>query len=132
MVFSDKMRLSCDWCWLYVLIISRTRFRVDSHSSCLNVKQLLAWNRREIRSLSDWNWTQTHNHLVHKRTLNYLAKLTKWPAWLNVRVFVYELSGFGFESSCSNCEWYYQYEFRYSTTEETSFAQMHEKQQIFH
>ena len=25
--------------------------------------------------LSDWNWTRTHNHLVHKRTLNYLAKL---------------------------------------------------------
>ena len=77
MVFSDKMRLSCDWCWLYVLIISRTRFRVNLHSSCLNDKQLLAWNRCEIWSLSDCNWTQTHNHLVHKRTLNYLAKLAK-------------------------------------------------------
>ena len=27
--------------------------------------------------LSDCNWTRTHNHLVHKRTLNYLAKLAK-------------------------------------------------------
>ena len=23
------------------------------------------------------HWTQTHNHLVHKRTLNHLAKLVK-------------------------------------------------------
>ena len=27
---------------------------------------------------SDCNWTRTHNHLVHKRTLNHLAKLDKW------------------------------------------------------
>ena len=28
--------------------------------------------------LSDCNWTRTHNHLVHKRILNHLAKLAKW------------------------------------------------------
>ena len=28
-------------------------------------------------NLSDCNWTRTHNHLVHKRTLNHLAKLAK-------------------------------------------------------
>ena len=56
--------------------------------SCLNVKELLAQSRRKIWSLSDWNWTRTHNHLIHKRTLNY-----GWE-------FVYELSGCGFESSC--------------------------------
>ena len=27
--------------------------------------------------LSDCNWARTHNHLVHKRTLNHLAKLAK-------------------------------------------------------
>ena len=27
--------------------------------------------------LSDCNWIRTHNHLVRKRTLNHLAKLTK-------------------------------------------------------
>ena len=43
--------------------------------SCLNVKELLAWRRCEIWSLSDCNWTRTHNHLVRKRTLNHLAKL---------------------------------------------------------
>ena len=28
--------------------------------------------------LSDCNWTRTHNHLIHKQTLNHLAKLAKW------------------------------------------------------
>ena len=46
--------------------------------SCLNVKELLARSRREIWRWSDCNWTRTQNHLVLKRTLNHLAKLTKW------------------------------------------------------
>ena len=46
--------------------------------SCLNVKELLARSKREIWSLSAWNWTRTHNHLVYQRTLNHLAKLAKW------------------------------------------------------
>ena len=32
---------------------------------------------RTTKLLSDCNWTRTHNHLVCKRTLNHLAKLTK-------------------------------------------------------
>ena len=43
--------------------------------SCLNIKELLARNRRDISNLSDCNGTQTHNHVVRKRTLNHLAKL---------------------------------------------------------
>ena len=46
--------------------------------SCLNVKDLLARNSRNIWNLSDCNGTRTHDHLVRKRTLNHLAKLTKW------------------------------------------------------
>ena len=99
--------------------------------SCLNVKELLARNS-EIRSLSDCNWTRTQKHLVRKRTLNHLAKLSNWlscalstylygafdcmhhtdkywehssiiwPIWPNGWVFVYELSSSGFESSCSH------------------------------
>ena len=45
--------------------------------SCLNFKELVARSRREIWSLSDCNWTPTHNHLVHKETLNHLAKVAK-------------------------------------------------------
>ena len=83
--------------WLYVLLMSRTRFRANSTLySCLNVKELLARSRRKIRSLSDCNWTRAQNHLVRKRALNHLAKLTN--GW----VFVYELSGSAFQSSYSH------------------------------
>ena len=30
-----------------------------------------------VLTLCDCSWTRIHNHLVHKRTLNHLAKLTK-------------------------------------------------------
>ena len=43
--------------------------------SCLNVKELLAQSSREISRLSDCNWTWTHIHLVHNRTLSHLVKL---------------------------------------------------------
>ena len=46
--------------------------------SCLNIKELLVRNRRDVWSLSGCNWTQTHNHSVRKQTLNRLAKLAKF------------------------------------------------------
>ena len=52
---------------------------------------LLARNRHKIWSLNDCNWTRIQNHLVCKWTL----KLNGW-------VFIYELSGCGFESYCSH------------------------------
>ena len=103
--------------------------------SSLNVKELLAWSRREIWSFSDCKWTRTHDHLVYKGTLNRLDKLAKWlscvvitylcsafgcmflscnvrvsewiqarPVWKNGRVFIYELSACGCESSCSHLD----------------------------
>ena len=71
--------LSVRCIWLHVLVMSRTRYRVNSH--CLNVKELLARSRCEAWSLSDCNWTRTHNHLAHNRTPNHLAKPAKWPKW---------------------------------------------------
>ena len=56
--------------------------------SCLNVNELLARSRREIWGLVDCNWIRTQNHLVRQRT----------DGW----VFVYELSSFGFDSSCND------------------------------
>ena len=40
---------------------------------------VIIYNIKEItiNLLSDCNWTRTQNHLVLKRTLNHLAKLTK-------------------------------------------------------
>ena len=46
--------------------------------SCLNVKELLAWNRPHIWNLSDSKGIQTHKHLVRIQILNNLAKLAKW------------------------------------------------------
>ena len=71
--------------------------RVNPHSkSCLNIKELLAQNRRNTWSLSDCNGTRTHNHLVCERTLYYLVKLTN--GLLNGWVFVYKEGRCGFES----------------------------------
>ena len=53
-----------------------------------------------LLSLSDCNGTRTHNHLVRKRTL--------WLVWINGCVFVYELSGYGFESCCSHLNFRYR------------------------
>ena len=67
--------------YLYVAfyIMSCKSFRVNPHSIvCLNVKELLAWSRCHIWSLSDSNVIRIHNHFVHKQTLNHLAKLVKW------------------------------------------------------
>ena len=61
--------LSVRCIWLYVIIMSRTSFRVNPHSIvCLNVKELLARSRRHIWRLSDSNVIRTDNHLVRKRT----------------------------------------------------------------
>ena len=58
--------------------MSRRNFSVNSHSIvCLNIKELLDRSRRKIWSLKDWHWTRTHNNLVQKRILSYLAKLDK-------------------------------------------------------
>ena len=67
--------------WKFLIVCSDHivhAFQSEStHYSCLNVKELLAWNRREIWSLSDCHWTRTHNHLVGKRTLNYFVNKFK-------------------------------------------------------
>ena len=78
-----------DWAVLWVLTCMvhltecfyHVTYEFDSEStlySCLNVKELLARNRRHIWRLSDCNGTRTHNHLICKRTVNHLAKLAKW------------------------------------------------------
>ena len=89
--------------WLYVLCHVTYAFQSESTLySFLNVKELLARSRHEIWSLSDCNWTRTHNHLVHKQTLNHLAKLTKWfsvrlsTKWLWFRAQLQSLNLMGY------------------------------------
>ena len=58
-----------------VFILCPAQFQNESTVySFLNVKELLAQNRREILRLSDCNWTWTQNFLVRKETLDHLAK----------------------------------------------------------
>ena len=79
--------LSCEYLsersiWLYFLIMSGPHLRMNRHYINLNVKELLAWKKRDIWSLSDCKSTPTHNDLDHKWTLNNLVKLTKWLSWV--------------------------------------------------
>ena len=53
--------------------------------SCLNVKELPAWNKHDIWSLSGSNVIRSHNHLVRERIPNHLAKLASLAKWLSVR-----------------------------------------------
>ena len=66
--------------------------------SCLNVKELLTWNRRNIWNLSDCNGTRMqysqHNSII-------------WLVWLNGWVLVYELSRCKFESGCCHLNFRY-------------------------
>ena len=61
------------------------------------------WNFLAFSVLFQRRWLQRDSKpqplTVRKRTLNHLAI---WRAWLNGRVFVYELNGCGFESRCSH------------------------------
>ena len=74
--------------WLYtssVLTVCYYHFMYAFQSEStlygyLNVKELLARNRRDIWSLSDSNGIWIYNHLVRKQTLNHLVK------WLSVRL----------------------------------------------
>ena len=60
---------------VFVYVMHNARYTLYS---CLNIKKLVPRSKREIWSFSDSSWTRTHNRLVHKRTLNHLAKLANW------------------------------------------------------
>ena len=106
-----------DWAVLWVVIHTmhltvcsyHVTYAFQSESklySCLNIKELLATNRCKIWSLSDCNWTQTHNHLVHKWTLNHLVELAKWLS-CGVSTYLYDVYACMFFLSCHLCflEW---------------------------
>ena len=58
--------------------MSCRRFRVNTLHSCLNVMEFSAWKKTDIWSLSRCTGNRTQNHFLRNRTLNHLAKLTKW------------------------------------------------------
>ena len=87
--------------------------------NCLNVKELLTQNRRDIWSLSDCNGAQSHLTVhSHHVTYAFQSESTLYKCTIQISthntvqsfgrfgqmgwVFVYELSGYGFESHCSH------------------------------
>ena len=68
-------------CYCHVTYLFHSEYLLYS---CLNIKELFTRNRRDIWSLSNNNGT----------------------GWLNGWVFVYELSGFGFESRCCHLHFF--------------------------
>ena len=81
----------CSYHVTYVCHSESTRY------ICLNIKELLSRNRRDILILNDYNGTRTHNHLVCKQTLNHLAKLTKWLSWV-LSTYLYDAFDYMFLS----------------------------------
>ena len=114
---SEDLPVRC--IWLYVLVMSHTRLRVNPQS-------IVAWMSRNFlleadaksEVLSDCNWTfrQLECGFTLKRVRDVIRTYSQmhrtdkysqhssviWPVWLNGWVFVYELSACGFESSCSH------------------------------
>ena len=52
--------------------------------SCLNVKELLAWNRYNIWNLIENNGIWTKNHLAYKQILNHLAN--HWEIQISLKL----------------------------------------------
>ena len=46
---------------------------------------MFSWKPVILRWENEGNWNRTHNHLVHKGTLNHLAKCASLAKWLSVR-----------------------------------------------
>ena len=74
--------------WLYVLIMSRTRFRVNPHS-------VVAWMSRnslleagaKSEVLSDCNWTRTHNHLVHVTSHTWITSCSRFSVSVKSSIY---------------------------------------------
>ena len=88
-----------DLSWLYVIIMSRTRFKVNLHN-------IVAWmprNRRDIWGLNNGIRTHATDMVKTYSEMHRTDKYSQhssiiWPVWLNGWVLVYELSGCGLES----------------------------------
>ena len=99
------------WLNVWVLVYKLTGWGFESSLAHLNLK-CLAFLGKEflgIQAAVECGFTLKHVPDM-KRTyslMNCSSKYTQhssiiWPVWLNGPVSVYELSGFGFDSSCSH------------------------------
>ena len=113
--------LSIWYIWQYVIIMSRTCFRVNLHnivawmsrSPCLKQMQYLKFKRQQRDSnpqlLSSWTNTQpfTQTGQMHRTDEYSQHSSIIWPVWLTGWVFFYKLSCFGFEYRCCHLNFWY-------------------------
>ena len=123
--------LSVRCIWLYVIIMSRTSFRVNLHSivrlraKCLRVRTLFLSHKLQIWRLNAKEFLDiqanrecrftlklvcdmiiTYSQMHHTDKYSQHSSII-WPVCLNGWVFVYELSGCGFESRSSQLNFRY-------------------------
>ena len=96
--FYQGLSNMCIYADLMTVCSYHVTYAFQSESTLFNC---LARNRRDIWIFRDSKGIWTHNHLVRKRTLNHVGKLT---SLLDDCVFLYELSGCGFKSCCCHAD----------------------------
>ena len=95
------------WLWLYVLVMSRMHFRVNplsvdiapaSTNEFLDIQAITeCWFTMKCRPNMTMTYSQIHNTDKYSKHSWII-----WKVWSNGWMFVYELSGSGFESSCNH------------------------------
>ena len=85
--FAPNHKFITDWMLLSCHLCASEWFHSEARKwMSRNVKEVLTRNRRDISSLSCYNGTRIHNHLLRKRTLKHLGKLANLAKWLSVRL----------------------------------------------
>ena len=87
----DSLIICCNTNWEVMASILETSYVKETSLTEKEMLFLVLWLYKEggFRCLSDCNWTRIHNHLVHKRTFNHLAKLAKWLSCV-VSTYLYD------------------------------------------
>ena len=59
----------------YINLLSTNDYKENDKIILSTLETNMASLASRLKELRDCSWIRTHNHLVHKRTLNHLAKL---------------------------------------------------------
>ena len=97
----EYLSVRCIWllCSYHVTYVFQSE---STLYSCLNVKELVAWNKRDIWSSSDCK-SQMHRTDKYSQYSSII-----WLVWLNGWVFIYDLSGCEFKPCWSNLNFRYR------------------------
>ena len=95
--------LSARYIWLYIIIISRTRFGVHLRSIVeeMSRNSLCAFTLKRLRDM-----IITYSQMSRADKCSQHGA-TVWPVWLNGWMFVYELCGCEFKSRCCHLNFRY-------------------------